>query len=140
MVKENQNVDDISRFINDALQDNKLSFKAKGVISFLVSNFILHEVTIELLLKSTQKDTTRSIQMAIKELEEHKYLVRVKEISGDNRWILNIQTKEHEPLKKTRSKKNQNEVNTQATKKKKRQRRKKKGIGHSIMDFLKEFI
>lgn len=68
------------------LNDNRLSFKAKGILSYLLSKPNNWKPSIEELSKAS-KDSTDAVRTGLKELEKFGYMVR-KRLHGDDGKII----------------------------------------------------
>jgi len=78
--------DNFTQVRNNILRDPNISLKAKGLLALLLSNkdgWYSYAETI----KSFSTDGDTSIRTALRELEENKYLVRLKYRSIDNKRI-----------------------------------------------------
>lgn len=74
IVKKNSGYTAMSNF---HLRDRTLSFKAKGLLSFMFSLPESWNYSVKGLV-AVSKENLKAIQSALKELEEHGYLVRKK--------------------------------------------------------------
>lgn len=76
------------------LNDKKLSFKAKGILSFLISNPSKHKANIDY-LSLYKVDGKDSIMTGLQELENEGYLIRkmIKDDKGKFQWetVINLE-------------------------------------------------
>ena len=71
---------------NYHLQDKKLSFKAKGLLSYMLSLPDNWKYTIKGISKES-KESEKNVRTVLKELESHKYLVIVKKQNSLGRFV-----------------------------------------------------
>lgn len=77
---------------NRILRDDRLSYKARGVLAVLLSHREGFETTLGALC--TERDGRAAVRTAIAELEEHGYLTRIRRREADTGhldgfdWIL----------------------------------------------------
>jgi hypothetical protein len=62
-----------AQIANAALRDQRLSFKARGILAMVLSNVGEWEATANWIEQQSQKDGGRAVQTALKELTEHGY-------------------------------------------------------------------
>lgn len=115
---------------NYHLKDKKLSFKAKGLLSYMLSLPNEWDYSLEGLCKAS-KDSKTSLQSALKELKEYNYLEITREHTekGQFIWVYNIyeQPKPYTdfPYMVKPSMDNQPQINTNRINTKKRKYKKK---------------
>lgn len=80
---KNRNYSVISNY---HLQDKKLSFKAKGLLSYMLSLPDNWKYSIKGIAKES-KESEKTVRTILKELEFHKYLVIVKKQNALGRFI-----------------------------------------------------
>lgn len=78
--------DNFAQIHNAALADGRLSFKARGILAFLLSRPPGWHTSAERLAKSGI-DGERAVKSGLKELEEHGYLQRSRRHAPDGTWI-----------------------------------------------------
>lgn len=115
---------------NYHLKDKKLSFKAKGLLSYMLSLPNEWDYSLVGLCKAS-KDSKTSIQSALKELKENRYLQTTRERTENGRfiWIYNIYEQPSPytdfPSMVNPSMENQPQLNTNIVNTKKRKNKKK---------------
>jgi len=62
-----------AQIANAALRDERLSFKARGILAMVLSNVGEWEATANWIEQQSQKDGGRAVQTALNELTEHGY-------------------------------------------------------------------
>jgi len=77
--------DNFTRVPNEVINDDRLTWKAKGLFSYLMSKpsewqFYMSDI------KNNAPDGRDSIQTGLKELEEHGYLQRVKRMDEEGKF------------------------------------------------------
>ena len=77
--------DNFTRVPNEVINDDRLTWKAKGLFSYLMSKpsewqFYMSDI------KNNSPDGRDSIQTGLKELEEHGYLQRVKRMDEEGKF------------------------------------------------------
>lgn len=80
--------DNFAQIHNDALADGRLSFKARGVLAFLLSRPPGWKTSADRLAQSGV-DGERAIKSALKELEATGYLQRTRTHDGAGKWVHN---------------------------------------------------
>lgn len=115
---------------NYHLKDKKLSFKAKGLLSYMLSLPNEWDYSLAGLCKAS-KDSKTSVQSALKELRENSYLKTTRERTENGRfaWIYNIYEQPSPytdfPSMVNPSMENQPQLNTNIVNTKKRKNKKK---------------
>lgn len=71
----------------DAVQDGRLSMKARGILAYLVSMPDRWRTNAEAIAKGCDKDGREAIANGLKELEEHGYLARRRRHTEDGRFV-----------------------------------------------------
>lgn len=71
--------DNFTMLSNEWIRDDELSFKARGVLSWLSSHALGFRVSLERIAARSKRDGVTAVRSAIKELEAAGYLVRRKE-------------------------------------------------------------
>lgn len=71
--------DNFTMLSNQWIRDDDLSFKARGVLSWLSSHAVGFRVSLERIAARSKRDGVTAVRSAINELEEAGYLVRRKE-------------------------------------------------------------
>ena len=74
---------------NDLLDDKRLSFKARGLLSYMLSKPDNWRFYVEELADHSEKDGVKAIRSAIKELEEVGYMKRIQRRSKDGKFLSN---------------------------------------------------
>lgn len=77
--------DNFAQIHNAALADGELSFKARGILAYLLSRPPGWQTSAERLARSG-RDGDRAIKSGLKELEERGYLKRSKKHKPDGTW------------------------------------------------------
>ena len=72
----NRRKDKFSIINNDTLNDDRLSFKARGLLAYMLSKPDDWQFYVSELQKHSQKDGRRAIESALKEIQEAGYLQR----------------------------------------------------------------
>lgn len=80
--------DNFAQIHNAALADGRLSFKARGILAFLLSRPPGWKTSAERLAKSGT-DGERAVKSGLKELEELGYLQRTRGHAEDGTWVHN---------------------------------------------------
>jgi hypothetical protein len=83
LVEEGKGYESISR---DALQDCRLSFKARGIMAYLKSKPPKWKTSTKAIAGDSGKDGYEAVNNGIKELEALGYLARLKRQGGRGRW------------------------------------------------------
>jgi len=78
MIYFNENAKNVSFFDTSTIENSKLSFKARGVLLYLLSKPNNYVVKIADIVKSSDKDGLEAIKSAMKELVNEGYAVLVK--------------------------------------------------------------
>lgn len=83
IIKKNNSYTAMSNY---HLRDKTLSYKAKGLLSFMLSLPETWNYSVKGLV-AVSKENIKAISSTLKELEEHKYLLRIKKQSSTGRFI-----------------------------------------------------
>ena len=83
IIKKNNSYTAMSNY---HLRDKTLSYKAKGLLSFMLSLPEKWNYSVKGLV-AVSKENIKAISSTLKELEEHKYLLRIKKQSSTGRFI-----------------------------------------------------
>ncbi|CAG7639536.1 hypothetical protein ACFQI7_08700 [Paenibacillus allorhizosphaerae] len=106
-MEENQN-ETILRLGNTLLNDDQISFRARGLFLYMIFSSRKKGFSIEMLSKASKTDSKRAIEMAINELETNGYLVKRQLKQGGIRWNCNlernIKVEKRVPVTKTKEK------------------------------------
>lgn len=94
--------DNFAQIHNAALADGKLSFKARGLLAFLLSRPPGWHTSAERLAKSGI-DGERAVKSGLKELEEHGYLNRTRRHNPENGQWIHEQTVTDQPISAKRT-------------------------------------
>lgn len=89
--------DNFAQIHNAALADGRLSFKARGILAYLLSRPPKWTTSAERLAKSGI-DGERAVKSGLKELEEFGYLVRTRRHNPENGQWIHEQTVTDEPI------------------------------------------
>ena len=134
---------------NYHLKDKNLSFKAKGLLSYMLSLPDDWDYSMEGLCKAS-KDNKTSLQSALKELQENNYLEISKErtVKGQFEWIYNIFEKPKpytdfpsmdNPSMDNPSTENQPQLNTKKVNTKKKKVKRKNNLPELLEDSSVDF-
>lgn len=81
--------DRFAQISNAALSDTRLSYRARGVLAYLLSRPIGWRTSAEN-LANTGAEGRDAIRTALNELETHGYLIREKQQGPDGRWSTDV--------------------------------------------------
>jgi hypothetical protein len=78
--------DNFAQIHNAALADGRLSYKARGILAYLLSRPPGWKTSAERLAQ-TGVDGERAVKSGLKELETHGYLIRTRTHGEDGKWV-----------------------------------------------------
>ncbi|CAN7765248.1 hypothetical protein LJR153_007229 [Paenibacillus sp. LjRoot153] len=138
---------EIQHLVSALLNDNQISFKAKGLFFNIIFSYAEMELTMEILKKMSQIDSERSIKLGLTELEKAGYLNRKTLQNGVLSWEYNIQQNvkdnKKQKVKTTTSNETIKPIRKKLQTKKKTRNRKttqKSGFNRALSNFFKEFF
>jgi hypothetical protein len=143
-MEENLN-DEIWHLSNSLLNDDRLSLKAKGLYFCIILSNDKKGLTLDMINKTSEIDSKRTIKMGINELEKAGYIIRNILQNGEIRWTYKLKRNINEETKlrantsdvkkKPPSKKPQGKKSTR-----RRKTTKKSGLNHILGSFFKHFF
>lgn len=92
--------DNFSTLSNAVLNDERLSFRARGVLAWLLSKPLDWHIRSEAIAAQSPREGREAIRTAMRELAELGYLVREKVRTKEGHWIT-VQTVYEEPVTST---------------------------------------